>query len=96
MAYQIFLENKVVDIQKASLAIWALSDIRTTISIDYVEEFIQDKNYEGIAISVLRNLVFENALAYEQSRLNKIFDAISPEYQDDIASLREFVKSEFK
>jgi hypothetical protein len=95
MAYEIFKENKNTDEQKARLAIWAMSDIRMPICMDYVEEFIQDPRYEGIAIGVLRNLVYEGVQFYEESRLNRIFEAVNIDFQEDIQALREFCKIEF-
>jgi hypothetical protein len=96
MAYAIFRENKDTDEQKARLAIWAMSDIRMPICLDYVEEFIKDIRYEGIAIAVLRNLVYEGVYFYTEERLNKIFDSISADYQEDIQPLREYCKTEFR
>jgi hypothetical protein len=96
MAYTIFKENKNTDEQKASLAIWAMSDIRMPICMDYVEEFIKDTRYECIAIAVLRNLVYEGVHFYSEERLNKIFDSISAEYQEDVEPLREYCKIEFR
>jgi hypothetical protein len=95
-AYKIFSENKITNIQKAQLAVWAMSEIRMPICMNYLEECIGDKNYEGIAIAVLRNLIFENVLAFEEHKLNTIFDKISLEFQDDILTLREFANDEFR
>jgi hypothetical protein len=96
MAFEIYQENKETDIQKARLAIWALSDIRMPICMDYVEEFIQNQDFESIAIGLLRNLVYENVIEYGQARLNRIFDNINPEFEEDIAPLREHVRKEFE
>jgi hypothetical protein len=96
MAFAIFTENKDTDEQKARLAIWAMSDIRMPICMDYVEEFIQDPRYEGIAIAVLRNLVYNGVHFYKKIRLIEIFDSISSEFQEDIQPLREYCKIEFE
>jgi hypothetical protein len=95
MAYKIFDDNRNTNERKARLAIWALSDIRMPICLDYVEEFIKDPRYENIAIAVLRNLVFENVHFFEEARLNRIFDAIHIDFQEDIKTLREYTKQEF-
>jgi hypothetical protein len=96
MAYAIFTENKDTDEQKARLAIRAMSDIRMPICLDYVEEFIKDTRYEGIAIAVLRNLVYEGVYFYTEERLNSVFDSISADYQEDVQPLREYCKTEFR
>jgi hypothetical protein len=95
-AYKIFSENKNTNVQKAQLAVWAMSEIRMPICINYVEECIGNENYEGIAIGVLRNLIYENVLAFEEDKLNTIFNKISQEFKEDILPLKEFVKQEFK
>jgi hypothetical protein len=96
MAFEIYRKNKETDTQKARLAIWALSDIRMPICMDYVEEFIQNQAFEGNAIGLLRNLVYENVIEYEEARLNRVFDNINPEFEEEIAPLREHVRKEFE
>ena len=65
-AYKIFTENKNTNVQKASLALWAMSDIRMPICMQYAEENIGDKNYEAPALSIIRNLIFDNCLIYDK------------------------------
>jgi hypothetical protein len=96
MAYEIFTQNKNVNIPKARLAVWAMSDIRMPVCIDYVEECIGDENYEGVAIGVLRNLIYDNTYPYDVARLNKIFDKIKEEYQEEIAPLRTYVQQQYQ
>jgi hypothetical protein len=96
MAYKVYSDNKDTDQQKASLAVWALSDIRTTLSMDYAEEIIERPEYEGIAISVLRNLIFDHMHLFTEQRLNNVLDKVSPKYLEDIEPLKSFVKTEFE
>jgi hypothetical protein len=95
-AYKIFTANKETNIQKAQLAVWAMSEIRMPICMNYVEECIGNTNFEGIAIAVMRNLLFENVIIYDKARLNKIFEQIDQQFQEDIAPLKEYVQQEFK
>jgi hypothetical protein len=96
MAYKIYSDNKDTNQQKASLAIWALSDIRTEKSMDYVEEIIERPEYEAIAVGVLRNLIYDHLHLFEEKRLCKVLDKVSKKYEKEINPLREFVKNEFK
>jgi hypothetical protein len=96
MAYKIYTDNKDVDQQKASLAVWALSDIRTEKSLDYVEEIIERPEYEGIAVGVLRNLIYDHAHLFEEKRLYSVLDKVSGKYADEISVLSVFLKNEFK
>jgi hypothetical protein len=91
-AYTIFLENKKTNIQKAQLALWAMSDIRMPVCMQYVEECIGDENYEGIAIAILRNLIYDSLHPYEADKLLKIFDKISEEFKEDIEPLQNYVR----
>ncbi len=91
-AYKIFTENKNTDIQKASLALWAMSDIRMPICMYYVEECIGDNNFESIAIAILRNLIYDSLYPYEADRIIKIFDNISEEFKEDIEPLQNYVR----
>jgi hypothetical protein len=95
-AYKIFTENKKTDVQKARLALWAMSDIRMPICMDYLEKCVGDKNFEGIAIAILRNLIYDGCLIYEENTLNSIFDTFGIEFVEDIEPLRIYVKNEFK
>ncbi len=90
-AYKIFTENKNTDIQKASLALWVMSDIRMPICIDYVEECIGDERYEPIAIAIFRNLIFESLYPYESERLYKILDKVASKYAEDIEPLKNYI-----
>jgi hypothetical protein len=96
IAYKIYTDNKDVDQQKASLAIWALSDIRTEKSMDYVEEIIERFEYEGIAVGVLRNLIFDHIHLFEEERLNRILNKVSEKYREDVTPLKEFVQQHFQ
>jgi hypothetical protein len=96
MAYKIYTANKDTDKQKASLAVWALSDIRTEKSMDYAEEIIERPEYEGIAVGVLRNLIFDHLHLFEQERLYKVLNKVSKKYEEEVTVLKEHLKNEFK
>jgi hypothetical protein len=96
MAYRIYCDNKDTDQQKASLAIWALSDIRTKDSLDYVEEIIKSPEYEGMAISVLRNLIYDHLHLFTKERLEAVLNKVSDKYAEDIEPLKNFVKQRLK
>jgi hypothetical protein len=96
MAYKIYTDNKDTNQQKAKLAIWALSDIRTLLSMDYVEEIIERPEYEGIAVAVLRNLIFDHSHWFEEKRLYKVLGKVSKKYQEEVEVLRKYLKNEFK
>ena len=89
-AYKIFNENKNSDTRKASLALWAMSDIRMPICMQYVEECMGDENYEPIAIAILRNLIYDAVEQYDIEKLNVIFDKVNEKYSDDIAPLKDY------
>jgi hypothetical protein len=95
-AHKIFTANKETNIQKAQLAVWAMSDIRMPICMNYVEECIGTTHYEGIAIAVMRNLLYENVIIYGEKRINSIFDKIDKQFQEDILPLKKYVKQQFK
>jgi hypothetical protein len=96
MAYKIYSDNKDTDQQKASLAVWALSDIRTEKSLDYVEEIIERPEYEGIAVGVLRNLIFDHIHLFEEEKLQLVLNKVSEKYREDIEPLKEFVQQHFQ
>jgi hypothetical protein len=96
MAYKIYTDNKDIDQQKASLAVWALSDIRTEKSMDYVEEIIERPEYEVIAVGVLRNLIFDHIHLFEEQRLYNVLNKVSEKYIEDIEPLKEFVKQHYQ
>jgi hypothetical protein len=95
MAFEIFVKNRHSDIQKARIAIWALSTICVPSCMEYITQCIGDERYEAIAIAVLRNLIFDNVLFYDEVQLNEIFDSIQGTFQDDIAPLRKYVRNAF-
>jgi hypothetical protein len=95
MAYRIYNDNKDTDQQKASLAVWALSDIRTPLAMDYVEEIMTQPKYEGIALGVFRNLVFDHLYWFEEKRLYKILDKFSVKYNEEKSALKEYLNKEF-
>jgi hypothetical protein len=96
MAYKIYTDNKDTDRQKASLAVWALSDIRTKLSMDYAEEIIERPEYEGIAVGVLRNLIFDHLHLFEEERLYKVLNKVSKKYEEEVTVLKNHLKNEFK
>jgi hypothetical protein len=96
MAYEIYVANKDSDTQKASLAIWALSDIRTPLAMDYVEEIIDRKEYAGLAITVFRNLVFDHLHWFEKERLYAFLKKISQEFEEEKAVLKAYLDGAFK
>jgi hypothetical protein len=96
MAFKIYSENKDRDQQKASLAVWALSDIRTPISLDYVEEIIKRPEYEAIAFSVLRNLIFDHWHWFTKDRLLDILSSINNKFAEEILPLQKYINNEFK
>jgi hypothetical protein len=96
MAYKIYTDNKDTDRQKASLAIWALSDIRTEKSMSYAEEIVERPEYEGIAFSVLRNLIYDHCHWFTEDRLYAVLNKLSNSFKDDVIQLREHIKNEFK
>jgi hypothetical protein len=96
IAYEIYCINKDTDHQKASLAIWALSDIRTPLSMDFVEEMMERPEYEGIAFSVLRNLVFDHSHWFTEARIYQVLDKVSKSFNEEVLSLRIHVKEAFK
>jgi hypothetical protein len=96
MAYKIYSNNKDSDQQKASIAVWALSDIRTEKSMDYIEEIIERPEYEGIAVGVLRNLIFDHIHLFEEQRLYNVLNKVSQKYNDDTKPLKEFVKQHYQ
>ena len=91
-AYKVFVENKDTNTQKASLALWALSDIRMPICMDYVEECISDARYEPIALSIFRNLIFESLYPYDAERLTKILNNFSHENKEHTEPLRTYIQ----
>jgi hypothetical protein len=95
MAYQIYTDHKDTDQRQASMAIWALSDIRTEVSLEYVEEMIERPEYEGITISVLRNLIYDHIELFTKEKLETVLNKISDKYQTDIDPLRIFVNQHF-
>jgi hypothetical protein len=95
MAFKIYTGNKDSNKQKASLAVWALSDIRTPISLDFVEEIMLRPEYQGIAFSVLRNLIFDHCHWFTKDRLMKILDNVKDKFKDDIIPLQKHINKEF-
>jgi hypothetical protein len=95
MAYKIYNDNKDTDKQKASLAVWALSDIRTPLAMDYVEEIMTQPQYEGIAFGVFRNLVFDHLYWFEEKRLYKILDKFSAKYGEEKTTLLTYLNNEY-
>jgi hypothetical protein len=94
MAYKIYTDNKILNPQKARLAVWALSDIRTAISLDYAEEILQESEYEGIAVSVLRNLIYDHCHLFTKERLLQVLNKVSTNFAEEIIPLQEHIKNE--
>jgi hypothetical protein len=94
MAFKIYDENKDSNQQKASIAVWALSDIRTKEALDYVEVIIKRPEYEAAAFSVLRNLIFDHLQWFEGNRLLGILDIVSDDYREDAEGLKNFIRME--
>jgi hypothetical protein len=95
MAFKIYNENKDINSQKASLAVWALSDIRTELSMDYAERIIERPEYEGIAIAVIRNLIYDHIHLFTEEKILTVLNKISSKNKEDIEPLREFVQKYF-
>lgn len=95
MAFKIYTDNKDTNQQKASIAIWALSDIRTEKSMDYANEIIEHPEYEGVAIAVVRNLIYDHIHLFTEDKILKVLNKISEKYKEDIAPLFEFVQQHF-
>jgi hypothetical protein len=95
MAYKIYTDNKDTNKQKASLAVWALSDIRTPLAMDYVEEIMTQPQYEGIAFGVFRNIVFDHLYWFEERRLCKILDKFSIELDEEKNTLLSYLNNEY-
>ena len=95
MAFKIYDDNKDFNQQKASLAVWALSDICTEKSMDYAEEILERPEYEGIAISVIRNLIYDNIHLFTEEKIVNTLNKISEKYKEDIKPLFKFVQQYF-
>jgi hypothetical protein len=94
MAFNIYNEYKDTNFDKANIAVWALSNIRTKDSLDYVEEIIKRPEYETQAFAVLRNLIFDHLQWFDGKRLMDILDSVSDEHKEDAQSLKNFIKME--
>jgi hypothetical protein len=94
MAFNIYNEHKDTNFEKANIAIWALSDIRTKDSLDYVEEILKHPKYEVPAFGILRNLIFDHLQWFEEERLLTILDNVSEQHKEDAEGLKNFIKME--
>jgi hypothetical protein len=96
MAFKIYNDNKDSNQQKASIAVWALSDIRTEKSMFYAEEILDRPEYEGIAISVIRNLIFDHLHLFEKEKLFQIIEKISDAFVEEKYNLKSYLEHEFR
>lgn len=94
-AYKIFKENKDSDYQKANMAVWALSDIRTQLAMDYIEDIVQYSAYEGQCFAVFRNLVFDHIQWFDEDRLYSFLNKLTKQDIEDVNGLRSFISNEF-
>jgi hypothetical protein len=94
MAFNIYNKYKDTNFDKANIAVWALSDIRTKDSLDYVEEIIKRPEYETQAFSVLRNLIFDHLQWFDGQRLLDILDSVSDDLIEDAQGLKIFIRME--
>ncbi len=94
-AYSLFVKNRGNDKQTATMALWAISDIRMPICMQYVEECIGDENYEPIAVAIFRNLIYDAVLVYDEVRLQNIMDKFDVKYNEDLEPLRVYIAKEF-
>jgi hypothetical protein len=95
MAYIIYDENKELDEQKARMAVWALSDIRTPLAMDYVEEIMKDNRYEGISFAVYRNLVFDHLHWFEKVRVYNILNKFADDLNEEKTELKQYLDQEY-
>jgi hypothetical protein len=94
MAFKIYNDFKDSDFDKANIAIWALNDLRTKESLDYIEEIIKNLEYEIPAFAALRNLIFDHLQWFEEERLLSILDNVSDQHKEDAEGLKNFIKME--
>jgi hypothetical protein len=94
MAFKIYNENKDTNFDKANIAVWALSDIRTKDSLDYIEEIIKRPEYETQAFGVLRNLIFDHLQWFDGQRLLTILENVSDNLKEDANGLKNFIRME--
>jgi hypothetical protein len=94
MAFNIYNTHKDSNFKKANLAVWAISDIRTKDSLNYIEEIIKRPEYEAAAFAALRNLIFDHLQWFEAKRLLTILNNVSEEHKEDAEGLKNFIKME--
>ncbi len=71
-AYKIFLENKNKDTQKASLAVWAMSNIQHPVCMQYANEFLGDERYAVQTVALIKELVFNCYQDFSPAELDTI------------------------
>jgi hypothetical protein len=96
MAFNVYEELKDNDPKKANLAVWALSDIRTKDSLNYVEGIIKRPEYKTAAFAVLRNLIFDYLQWFEAERLLTILDNVSDQHKEDAKALKNFINMQIR
>ena len=94
--FLLFEIYKETDIKKASLALWAMNEVRMPKCIDFAEIAIENPEYGVIALVIVRNLIFDYCLVFEETKLYKILDKFDCSFSDDITVLKTFVNNEFK
>jgi hypothetical protein len=93
-AYSLFRKHKKTDIQKASLAIFALMDILNPICMTYVSEFLSNKTYQQMGVALLRNLIFDNHRLYKKEDLKTVFSMAEKIDAETIGYLRTICEDE--
>lgn len=94
--YLLFETYKETDIQKASLALWAMNEVRMPKCIDFAEVVIENPKFSGIALSIVRNLIFDYCLVFKETKLYEILDKFDVSFNEDITVLKTFVTNEFR
>ena len=92
----VFNQNKETDIQKASMALWAMNEVRMSKCIDFAEIAMKNPQFKRIALSIVRNLIFDNCLAFEEIKLYEILNKFDSGFVEDIAVLKIFINNEFR
>ncbi len=94
--FDIFNQNKETNIQKASMALWAMNEVRMPKCIDFAGIAMKNPQFEGIAFSIVRNLIFDNCLAFEEIKLYEILNKFDSGFAEDIAVLKTFINNEYR
>lgn len=95
-AFEIFDKNKITSPKTARLAVWALSDLRTPESLQYLDKILDYPSFQNIAIGVFRNLVFDHIHWFEQDQLLQIANKFNPDFKDDLEPLLVTIQQHFE